>query len=45
MNLDNLTPDQMLAGGAALQGNANDYANTQDVEGLNYNYYLNVIYI
>ena len=33
MNLDNLTPDQMMAGGAALQGNANDYANTQDVEG------------
>ena len=33
MNLDNLSGDQMLAGGAALQGKAEDYSNTQDVEG------------
>ena len=35
INLDQLSGDQMLAAGAALQGNANDYSNTQDVEGLN----------
>merc|ERR1712003_307972 len=32
MNLDNLSADQMLAGAAALQGDAKDYSNTQDVE-------------
>ena len=35
INLDNLSADQMLAGAAALQGDAKDYSNTQDVEGLN----------
>ena len=35
INLDQLSGDQMLAAGAALQGNAKDYSNTQDVEGLN----------
>ena len=33
INLDNLSADQMLAGAAALQGDAKDYSNTQDVEG------------
>ena len=33
LNLDNLSSDQMLAGAAALQGDAKDYSNTQDVEG------------
>ena len=33
LNLDQLSGDQMLAGAAALQGNAKDYSNTQDVEG------------
>merc|ERR1712193_227155 len=32
INLDNLSADQMLAGAAALQGDAKDYSNTQDVE-------------
>merc|ERR1711935_1182349 len=32
LNLDNLSSDQMLAGAAALQGDAKDYSNTQDVE-------------
>ena len=35
INLDNLSADQMLAGASALQGDAKDYSNTQDVEGLN----------
>ena len=34
INLDNLSADQMLAGAAALQGDAKDYSNTQDVEGM-----------
>merc|ERR1712167_428292 len=32
INLDNLSADQMLAGASALQGDAKDYSNTQDVE-------------
>ena len=39
INLDQLSGDQMLAAGAALQGNAKDYSNTQDVEGLSSSLY------
>ena len=41
INLDNLSADQMLAGAAALQGDAKDYSNTQDVEGMIHHYSAN----